>query len=337
MDSQVLRRLPKIELHLHLEGAIPLPALWQLVQKYGGTPEVPNLDALKQKFQFRDFGHFIDTWVWKNNFIREYEDFTLIADAVAASLVEQGIIYSELMFSPGDFARHGLELGPITAAIRRGLQRHESKITTPLILDLIRDFGPEKGRRWLDEGFEVRDLGIVGIGIGGSEGPYPPEAYGDIYHRARQLGFHTTAHAGEAAGAASVWGAVQSLGVERIGHGTRAVEDPALLRYLQEHQIAIEACPISNVRTAVVKSLRDHPIKQFLDEGLLVCVNTDDPAMFHTSLEEEFRALHETFGFGLREVKKLTLNAITASFASHELKQKLKIEVEQAYAGQTEK
>lgn len=328
MDLQVLQQLPKIELHLHLEGAIPLPALWQLVQKYGGSPEVPNIGALKQKFQFRDFGHFIDTWVWKNNFIREYEDLTLIADAVAASLVEQGVIYSELMFSPGDFARHGLELGPITEAIRRGLGRHESRITTPLILDLIRDFGPEKGRRWLEEAYEVKDLGIVGIGIGGSEGQFPPDVYADIYRRGRDLGFHTTAHAGEAAGPESVWGAVRALEVERIGHGTRAAEDPVLMEYLQKHQIAIEACPLSNLRTGVVKDLKEHPIKRFLDDGFQVSVNTDDPAMFHTSLVGEFMALHKTFGFGYGDVKRLTTNAIAAAFCSDGDKQRLTQEVE---------
>src|SRR4051812_433446 len=108
MQDAFLRALPKVELHLHLEGALPLPALWQLVERYGGDPSVPDREALERRFAYRDFKHFIETWVWKNRFLRTYDDFTFLADAVAASLVEQGIVYAELTYSPGDFARHGL-------------------------------------------------------------------------------------------------------------------------------------------------------------------------------------------------------------------------------------
>ncbi len=156
---------------------------------------------------------------------------------------------------------------------------------------------------------------IVGIGIGGSEQDFPPEPYREVYRTARRLGLRTTAHAGEAAGPVSIWGAIEALEVDRIGHGTRAVEDPALVRYLQEHRIPIEMCPISNYRTGVVASIGEHPIRKLFDEGLLVSVNTDDPKMFDTSLLAEYMALCRELRFTLDEIRMLARNAIDSTWA----------------------
>ena len=242
-----LLALPKTELHLHLEGAMPQQTLLQLVQKYGGTAEVPNLKALQAKFRYRDFAHFITTWVWMVKFIREYEDFRLIASGVAQDLTAQGVRYAELHFSPGDFERHGLRLQPLALAIRAGLHEASQKSGSPLesrfglILDLGRDNGPEKGMRLLEEAAEVAaEAGILGIGLGGSEQLFPPDPYRPVYQRAAALGLHRVAHAGEAAGPESMWGAIKSLSVERIGHGTRAIEDPALVTFLARERIPLE-------------------------------------------------------------------------------------------------
>lgn len=313
-SSNFLARIPKVELHLHLEGAIPLHALWQLMEKYNETQQVGSLSDLEQRFSYRDFPHFIETWVWKNNFLREYEDFTFIASAVADDLAAQNIRYVEAFYSPGDFTRHNLRPQELTAAIRRGLNMHAEKITVNLLADLIRDFGPEQGQRWLDEIAEVKNLGVIGIGIGGSEQLYPPEPYIDVYRKARSLGLKTSAHAGEASGPGSIWGALRSLHVDRIGHGTRAIEDSRLVDYLKEEQIPIEMCPISNLRTGVVSHLSHHPVSRFYQEGLLVSVNTDDPKMFNTSLEQEYRALMDTFGFTEHDIVRLTYNAIQSAW-----------------------
>ena len=306
-------RVPKIELHLHLEGAIPYPALWDLVQKYGGASDLPDLEALKKKFVFRDFPHFIETWIWKNQFLREYEDFTFIAEAVARDLARQNIRYAEVFYSPADFARHGLHVQPLTVAIRSGLAR-VSEIDIALITDFVRDLGPENAVRVLAEVSAVCDQGVIGVGIGGSEQLYPPEPFADVYAQARALGFHTTAHAGEAAGAASIWGALHMLHAERIGHGTRAAEDPALLDYLAEHAIPLEMCPLSNVRTGVVPSLEKHPARCYFEHGILVTINTDDPRMFGNTLAEEFMLLEQVLGFSRDNIRSLILNGIRASW-----------------------
>ena len=205
-----------MELHLHLEGAIPLPALWKLVQKYGGDTDVPDPGALAARFRYRDFPHFIETWQWKNGFLKEYEDFAWIAQAVAIDLAEQNVRYAEVFYSPADFARHDLDPGRMTESIRVGLDTEKERIEIRLIADLVRDFGPAKAMRTLHRVAEVRELGVIGVGIGGSEQSYPPEPFREVYAKARQTGFRTTAHAGEAAGAESIWGAIRVLEVDRI-------------------------------------------------------------------------------------------------------------------------
>jgi adenosine deaminase len=308
-------RVPKVELHLHLEGAIPREALWLLIQKYGGDPAVPNIAALRQKFQYRDFPHFIETWVWKNQFLREYEDFTFIAEAVAKNLARQNVKYAEMFYSPLPFLQQGMETRKLTEAICTGLSRVK-QMDIALIMDFSRDSGVADAAKNLGEVKELKALGVIGVGLGGSEQSYPPEPFAGVYERAWQLGFHTGAHAGEAAGPESIWGAVRSLKVERIGHGTRAIEDETLMRYLAEKQIPLECCPLSNVRTGVVKSIEAHPVKKFFDAGLLVTINTDDPAMFGNSLAQEYQMLEERLGFSRDEVRRVILNGVKASWLS---------------------
>lgn len=316
-------RVPKVELHLHLEGAIPLPALWQLIEKYGGSKDVATLEDLQARFQYSDFDHFIATWVWKNGFLREPEDFAFIAEAVARHLAAQNVRYVEAFYSPPDFTGPSLTVASITDAMRQGLDR-VSGIEVALIADLVRDYGPARAVTTLDALCEVRDRGVIGIGIGGTEHKYPPELFTGIYERARAAGFRTSAHAGEAAGPASVWGAIRALQVDRIGHATRAVEDSALVEYLADTKIPLEMCPISNVRTAVVPGLAEHPIRAFVDRGLLVTVNTDDPAMFQTSLADEYRQLVAVHSFSRHEIRDLISNAVTASWLADDRKAALR-------------
>jgi adenosine deaminase len=310
-DLEWLGRLPKVELHLHLEGAIPPPALWTLIEKYGGDPDVPSLEALERRFRYRDFAHFIETWLWKQSFLREYEDFTFLAEAAARDLAGQNIRYVEAFISPADVTQHGLDAQPMIQATRAGLDRVE-EIRMSLVPDLVRNKGPEEGAETLERVAECRDLGVVGIGIGGSEHEFPPEPYEPVYRRARELGLRTSAHAGEAAGPESVWGAIHALRVDRIGHGTRAVEDPALVDHLAEHRIPLELCPISNVRTGVIPSLRDHPARTYFERGVPLSVNTDDPKMFGNTLVDEFAALMSELEFTRADVCRLVFEAIDA-------------------------
>lgn len=320
--------VPKVELHLHLEGAIPAEALWQLIQKYGGDPDVPDYHSLEKRFEYRDFLHFLETWMWKNSYLREYEDFTFISEAVARDLSSQNIRYVEAFFSPADFVAHGLETQKLAEAIRAGLDRIE-EIQINLVADLVRTTPLDKAHRILIELNEVKKLGIVGIGIGGPEDGFPPEPFTEIYELARQMGFHSSAHAGEAAGPESIWGAIRNLHVDRIGHGTRAFEDKMLLDYLAENRVPLEMCPISNVRTAVVDSIECHPVRAYYEQGILVTINTDDPKMFQNSLAEEYYLLEKILGFSRAEILALIDNAIDVSWLPEGQKRELALKIHQ--------
>jgi adenosine deaminase len=174
---------------------------------------------------------------------------------------------------------------------------------------------------------EVKDLAVVGIGIGGSEHDFPPGAFKEVYAAARNMGFHTSAHAGEAAGAESIWSALNDLKAERLGHCTRAFEDPELVKYLKEQNVPLEMCPISNVKTGVVSSIGEHPIKEYFKNGLNVFVNTDDPEMFNNTMADEYFECVNSLGFTLNDVRQMGLNAISSAWCSEEIKKKLKKEL----------
>jgi adenosine deaminase len=316
-------KVPKVELHLHLEGAIPHAALWQLVQKYGGDPSVRKFEDLRALFEYRDFPQFLDTWVWKNGYLREYEDFEFIAETIARNLTEQNVQYVEAFYSPSDFACHGLQTQRLTEAIRAGLDQVPG-IEIALVADLVRNYGPDQATLTLRDVQEVCSLGVIGIGLGGSEQEYPPELFQNVFHTARTLGFFTTAHAGEVTGAQSVRRAINDLQIDRIGHGVRANEDEELLELLAVTRLPLEMCPISNIRTGVVASLDKHPIRSFFERGILVTVNTDDPEMFGNTLAQEYRLLEQELGFSRTQTRQLILNGIEASWMPPDRKQLMK-------------
>ena len=324
--------MPKAELHLHLEGAIPVPTLWELIEHHGGDPMIKNEAQLVEWFTYRDFAHFMETWNWMNGFLRTYDDFTFASEAVARHLAEQNIVYAEAFFSPSDFRAHDLKPQGIARAIRTGLDRVDD-VKVALIVDLVRDRGPEGTAQTLSAVKDVSaETGIIGIGIGGFESAHPPEQFAGVYNDARDAGFRLTAHAGEEAGPESVWGALRALGVERIGHGVRSIEDPLLVDYLAEHQIPLEVCPTSNLRTGVVAHWDQHPVARLIDAGVMVTINTDDPAMFDANLAGEFTIMESRFGLDDAALKRLSLAVIEASWADEATQAKLKQQVEDWWA-----
>jgi len=189
-------------------------------------------------------------------------------------------------------------------------------------VDLVRNYGVEKGMEVLDW-IESKSDNIASIDLGGSEERFPAKPYRPVYQRARKMGLHLVAHAGEASGADSIWQAVKELEVEHIGHGVAAVKDPKLLEHLRKQKIAIEACPTSNVKTRVVHTIKNHPIRVFHSLGLTVTVNTDDPSMFKTDMNREYLQLYHQLGFSINELFRLSLNAINSSFLPEESKSKM--------------
>jgi adenosine deaminase len=329
--ADVFDLAPKVELHLHLEGAIPKATLWQLVQGYG-DPETASLDAMLTRFEYRDFAHFIETWQWMLPFLHRAADFTTIAEAVATSLAEQGIVYAEASISPTDFAQHELSVADIAVAARRGLDAVVD-IRVNLLVDLVRDTGPERCMRTLDEVIEVApEAGIVGITIGGMEAAHPPARYAEVYHRAAAAGLGLTAHAGEAAGPDYVWSALRDLGVSRIGHGVRSVEDPALVEHLVEQQIPLEICPTSNIRTGVVSTWPEHPVIELIERGARVTINSDDPLFFDCSVAGDLRRVADLVDL---DVERHTQYAIEAAFMPEADKHQLAAQVSKWWQART--
>jgi adenosine deaminase len=323
-------RCPKVELHLHLEGAIPLDTLWLLLTEHGGDPDVTDPGRLAQRMQYTSFEHFLDIWWWMTGFVRRETDFELAAAAVAADLASQNIVYAEASFSPTDFERHGLTPQQIATAIRRGLDRVPD---TQVVLncDLVRNTGPERAATTLQAVLEVAgEADIRGITIGGSERDYPPALFEGVYQTARECGMRLTAHAGEEAGPSSVRDAIELLGVERIGHGVRVVEDHALLDRVISEAIPLEVCPTSNLRTGVVGSWEEHPIGTLLERGAYVTVSSDDPTFFHTSVADELRELAHRYN---ADPAQLTQRAIAASWMTEDEKIAKRDLVTQWWAG----
>ena len=321
-----IRTMPKIELHLHLEGAFNFEFLYHLIEKYGGDPSVSNAADLQKKFNFRDFPHFIELWFWKNQFFKTPADFEESTYHTIKDLAGQNVIYAEVFFSPWDFIVNHLTVEEITEATLSGIRKAEKEfqIRCSLIADIVRDYGAEGAIKRLDQITPFLKSGVIGIGLGGSEQKFPAQDFSEVFREAGRRGFHLTAHAGEASGPESVWTAVKKLGVERIGHGVRAIEDPELMEYLKIKKIPLEVCVTSNIKTRVFKTLLAHPLPVLLEKGLAVTINSDDPAMFGSNLTDEMILLHEKMNFSLSSLQSLMETALEASFLSESEKLKLR-------------
>ena len=310
--------MPKIELHLHLEGAITLETLFGFIQRRGNNKLIKNLEDLKKRLVYSNFAQFIKVWLWKNNFITEYEDFEELAYRVLQSLSQQNVKYVEAFYSPRDFTLRNKKLSAcgITESLIKGKKRafDDFGIQSELIVDIVRDYGPRMGVSLIKELSRYLGRGLIGIGLGGSEKLFPAGLFTKVYQEARERGFRLTTHAGEADGAKSIWACLNELGAERIGHGLRAYEDPQLISYLQERQIPLEICVVSNIKTRVCKSFKEHPVRNYFKEGLMVTINSDDPTMFDTSITNEYLVLIKKFEFSLEEIRKVDFNSIEASF-----------------------
>ena len=300
------RDLPKAELHLHLEGSIEPETLAELE---------PGLDlaTARARYQFADFQGFIQSYIWAIGRLTQPRDYALIARRLLERLERQNVRYAEITLSAGVVLKRGQDFAAVYDAIQA--EAEASPVEVRWIPDAVRQWGPEPAREVLRLAIERRDRGVVAFGIGGDEVAGPIEWFGDLMREARDAGLRLTIHAGETAGADSVRKAVQ-LGAERIGHGIRAADDPSLLEYLRDRDIPLEICISSNVATRAIARLEDHPVRRIYDAGVPIVLGTDDPAMFHTTLEREYELAEHQFGFTDEELCGLVENAFRHAFAA---------------------
>jgi aminodeoxyfutalosine deaminase len=317
--SRFVLSLPKAELHLHLEGSIEPSTLLELRQRHG--MEGASLAEVEQLYNYNDFAGFLSAFKDLTGHLRAPEDYELIAYRLMERLKAQNVLHAEVIVSVGVCLWRKQDFPVIFEGLERGRQRGEKDFGISLlwIFDAIRQFGAEKAQRVLDLALQFRERNVVAFGIGGDERAGPPEWFTEVYARAAQCSLHLTAHAGESAGPESIWGAL-NLKAERIGHGLTAGQDPELIEELAESQVPIEICVTSNLRTGCCAELAQHPARRYFDQGLMLTLNSDDPAMFRTSLVEEYALVQEAFGFTDEHLRELARNSFEASFLPPEKK-----------------
>ena len=313
-----LRALPKVDLHVHLEGSMRPTTVVGLAARHG--VELP--DGLRDgRYAFRDFRHFIDQWVAGLECLREPQDFRRIAYELCQDQAAEGVRYAEVSFSlPEHASRLSDWDGPVLAVLEGFAdgERDAAIVCRPYI-DLVRGLPMELSRLALRSAIRHRDDGVFAVGLGGNE-LHPPERYADLFREACAQGLRSLPHAGETGGPASVRGAIEALGADRLGHGFRVLEEPALVAEVRDRGIALDVCPTSNVMTKVVPSIAAHPLPRLLEEGLLVSINDDDPSMFGSPLTAEYERVRDAFGLGDEALAGLALAGVRASFAEEALK-----------------
>jgi adenosine deaminase/aminodeoxyfutalosine deaminase len=317
--SSFIRTLPKAELHLHLEGSIEPSTLLELRQRHG--MEGASLAEVEQLYNYKDFAGFLTAFKDVTGHLRTPEDYELITYRLMERLKAQNVLHAEVMVSVGVCLWRKQDFPAIFEGLERGRQRGERDfgISVLWIFDAVRQFGAEKAQSVVDLAIQFRARNVVAFGIGGDECAGPPEWFTGVYARAAEHGLHLTAHAGESAGPESIWGAL-NLKAERIGHGLTAGQDPELIEELVFRQVPLEICVTSNLRTGCCAELAQHPVRSYFDQGLMLTLNSDDPAMFRTSLVEEYGLVQHTFGFTDEHLREMARNSFEASFLSPEKK-----------------
>lgn len=321
--TDFIHAMPKVELHVHLEGSIRPATLLVLAERNRVNLPAHDLAGMREFYRFVDFEHFIQVYFAISRCLQTVQDFDLIAYEFGADMARQNIRYAEVTFTPHTHVTNtGLPFAEIMAGINHGRARarEDYGVEFSWILDIVRN-NPETRHQVATWAASALDQGVVGLGLGGSEQGYPPEWFADAFCLAREAGLHSVPHAGEVAGPESVWGALHSLGAERLGHGVRSIEDPALVEVLQERQIPLEVCPTSNLCLGVYPSYQAHPLRRLADLGVWVTVNSDDPPMFGTDLVGEYQVLVNHMDYTPAELEHLSLNALRASFMPDDRKE----------------
>ena len=319
--SAFLRGLPKAELHLHLEGAVEPETLLELRLRHGVVDA--DLASCEALYHYADFQAFLMAFKAVTEHLRSPEDYELITYRLMERLQAENVLHAEVFVSVGVCLWRSQDFAPLFEGMERGRERGARDFGVSLlwIFDAVRHFGAEPAQRVAELAVQYQHRNVIAFGIGGDESRGAPELFREVYAFAADQGLHLTAHAGETTSPESIWGAL-NLGAERLGHGLTAAQDPELLEELAQRQIPVEICMTSNVLTGACR-LEDHPVRQYFEHGLMLTLNTDDPAMFRTSLNREYAIAQKVFGFSEEQLRELARNSFEASFLDAEQKVKM--------------
>ncbi|MEV8090985.1 adenosine deaminase [Streptomyces nigra] len=329
--------LPKAELHVHHVGSASPRIVAELAARHPDSKVPTDPEALADYFTFTDFAHFIDVYLSVVDLVRTPEDVRLLTYEVARDLARRQVRYAELTITPFSSTRRGIDERAFMEAIEDARKAAEAEFGTVLrwCFDIPGEAGLESAEETarLATDDRLRPEGLVSFGLGGPEIGVPRPQFKPYFDRAIAAGLHSVPHAGETTGPQTIWDALTELRAERIGHGTSAAQDPKLLAHLAEHRIPLEVCPTSNIATRAVRTIEEHPLARFVEAGVLVTINSDDPPMFGTDLDNEYAVAARLLGLDERGLAELAKNAVTASFLDEPGKARIAAEIDTYTAG----
>jgi len=328
MNTQIrhiVQNMPKAELHIHIEGSLEPELIFALAQRNGVQLAYPSVEALRAAYAFKDLQSFLDIYYAGASVLLKEQDFYDMTAAYLARAKADHVRHAEIFFDPQTHTSRGVPIGDVINGIHRACA--DSDVSATLILCFLRHLSEEDALATLEAALPYRDK-FIGVGLDSSEVGHPPEKFTRVFARARELGLHLVAHAGEEGPPAYIWSALDVLHVERIDHGVRCLEDAELTRRLAAEKMALTVCPLSNVKLRVFDDMGKHNLLSLLDAGIVVTINSDDPAYFGGYLNENYLATFDSLPLGLQHAHELAKNGFAASFLPAEQKQKFLDEVD---------
>ena len=321
--------VPKVELHVHLEGTLEPEHAFALAQRNGVALPYASAEQMRDAYRFSGLRSFLDVYYRACSVLANERDFFDLTWAYVERAASDGVRHVEPFFDPQTHLARGVPMKTVVGGISAALEEGRSKlgISSRLIMCFLRDEGAASAAEVLDVAIEVGRGRIAGVGLDSAEVGFPPGLFAEVFRRARTAGLHRVAHAGEEGPASYITDALDALGAERIDHGVRCLDDPDLVRRLVRDRVCLTVCPKSNVSLRVVDRMEDHPLRRMLDAGLAVCVNSDDPAYFGGYVADNYRAVCSALDLDPDEVVTLARNAIEGSFAEEARKEELRREL----------
>ncbi|MDQ3965809.1 MAG: adenosine deaminase [Actinomycetota bacterium] len=329
----LIRDVPKAELHIHIEGSLEPELMFEIAERNGVALRFASVEEVRRAYNFRDLQSFLDIYYEGARVLLHEQDFYDLTWAYLQRVSAQNVRHTEIFFDPQTHTDRGIPFETVVTGIRRALLDAEARlgISSELIMCFLRHLSAGAAIDTLLRSLPFKEQ-IIGVGLDSSEVGNPPEKFKTVFDRAREHGFLTVAHAGEEGPPQYIWQALEQLKVSRIDHGVRCVEDQRLVEKLREEQIPLTVCPLSNVELRIFDSITDHNLKQMLDLGLCVTVNSDDPAYFGGYIAENFRAVQEGLHLDQNDIYKLVKNSFQAAFLAPEKKQELLDELDDYFA-----
>jgi adenosine deaminase len=331
--GSLIQLLPKCELHIHIEGSLEPELMFKLAQRNGIRLPYDSIDAVRRAYSFGNLQDFLDIYYKGMSVLITEQDFYNLAYAYLRRAHADNVRHVEMFFDPQGHTARGIAFATVVSGLHHAIAEAERElgIQASLIMCFLRHLDEADAEKTLDSALAFRDK-IVGVGLDSSETGHPPSKFKNVFRRARDAGFFLTAHAGEEGPASYVWEALDVLGVARVDHGNRSLDDQALVGRLARERIALTVCPLSNLRLRVIDDLKHHPLRRMMDKGLVVTVNSDDPAYFGGYVNENYRAVSEALTLSRDEIAAIVRNGIRASLMTAPEKDRALADVDRVVA-----